>query len=206
GGGGYSMLQGARVVYDRGESIRDLLAAEIRIRARLIAQSVYAPSWSLGPAAARAPVRQAFTPSAVVVARPDSTLLRVLAINDFHGALEPQVWPWSAGRPVGGAAALKPWLDSLARGCFCTTIRLDAGDEMQGTPVSNFNFGRPAIAALNAFGIDAAARLRRRRASGAPRAAAGAGRGRLRHRPGARGCVLRRRRRGDAPRPRRLPR
>src|SRR3989454_2203994 len=48
--------------------------------------------------------------------------------------------------------------DSLARGCFCTTIRLDAGDEMQGTPVSNFNFGRPAIAALNAFGIDAAAR------------------------------------------------
>src|SRR5439155_166260 len=89
--------------------------------------------------------------------RPDSTLLRVLAINDFHGALEPQVWPWSAARPVGGAAALKPWLDSLARGCFCATIRLDAGDEMQGTPVSNFNFGRPAIAALNALGIDAAA-------------------------------------------------
>src|SRR2546427_9078151 len=87
----------------------------------------------------------------------DRPLLRVLAINDFHGALEPQVWPWSAGRPVGGAAALKPWLDSLARGCFCTTIRLDAGDEMQGTPVSNFNFGRPAIAALNAYGIDAAA-------------------------------------------------
>src|SRR6266702_1894921 len=157
GGGGYGMLQGARVVYDRGESIRDLLAAEIRIRAHLIVQGVYSPSWSLGPAEARAALRQAFTPAAVVVPRPDSTLLRVLAINDFHGALEPQVWPWSAGRPVGGAAALKPWLDSLARGCFCTTIRLDAGDEMQGTPVSNFNFGRPAIAALNAFGIDAAA-------------------------------------------------
>src|SRR5207249_3929297 len=157
GGGGYSMLQGARVVYDRGESIRDLLAAEIRIRAHLIAQGVYSPSWSLGPAEARAALRQTFTPSAVVVPRPDSTLLRVLAINDFHGALEPQVWPWSAGRPVGGAAALKPWLDSLARACFCIGIRLDGGDEMQGTPVSNFNFGRPAIAALNALGIDAAA-------------------------------------------------
>src|SRR3989442_9188186 len=157
GGGGYTMLQGARVVYDRGESIRDLLAAEIRIRAHLIAQGVYSPSWSLGPAEARAALRQTFTPSAVVVPRPDSTLLRVLAINDFHGALEPQVWPWSAARPVGGAAALKPWLDSLARGCFCATIRLDAGDEMQGTPVSNFNFGRPAIAAMNALGIDAAA-------------------------------------------------
>src|SRR5881398_1173470 len=157
GGGGYTMLRGARVVYDRGESIRDLLADEIRTRRLLTAQGVYSPSWSLGPAEARAALRQAFTPSVVAVPRPDSTLLRVLAINDFHGALEPQVWPWSAGRPVGGAATLKPWLDSLARGCFCTTIRLDAGDEMQGTPVSNFNFGRPAIAALNAFGIDAAA-------------------------------------------------
>jgi 2',3'-cyclic-nucleotide 2'-phosphodiesterase (5'-nucleotidase family) len=89
--------------------------------------------------------------------RPDSTMLRVLAINDFHGALEPQGWPWSGGRQVGGAAALKPWLDSLARACFCTSVRLDGGDEMQGTPVSNFNYGRPAIAALNALGIDAAA-------------------------------------------------
>ena len=157
GGGGYTMLQGARVVYDRGESIRDLLAAEIRTRRLLTAQGVSSPNWSVGPAEARAALRQAFTPSVVVVPRPDSTLLRVLAINDFHGALEPQVWPWSAARPVGGAAALKPWLDSLARGCFCATIRLDAGDEMQGTPVSNFNFGRPAIAALNALGIDAAA-------------------------------------------------
>ena len=87
----------------------------------------------------------------------DTTLLRVLAINDFHGALEPQVWPWSGGRQVGGVAALKPWLDSLARVCSCTSVRLDAGDEMQGTPVSNFNYGRPAIAALNALRIDAAA-------------------------------------------------
>src|SRR5689334_153349 len=89
--------------------------------------------------------------------RPDSTMLRVLAMNDFHGALEPQVWPWSGGRQVGGAAALKPWLDSLARACFCTSVRLDGGDEMQGTPVSNFNYGRPTIAALNVLGIDAAA-------------------------------------------------
>ena len=157
GGGGYTMLQGTRVVYDRGESIRDLLAAELRTRGHLIAQGVFSPSWSVSPAEARAALHQAFVPAVATVSRPDSTLLRVLAINDFHGALEPQVWPWSAGRPVGGAAALKPWLDSLARACFCTSIRLDAGDEMQGTPVSNFNFGRPAIAALNALGIDAAA-------------------------------------------------
>ncbi len=157
GGGGYTMLAGARVVYDRGESIRDLLAAEIRTRGHVSAQAVYTPSWSVAPAEARAALRQAFAPPAPTASRPDSTLLRVLAINDFHGALESRVWPWSGGRPVGGAAALKPWLDSLARACFCTSIRLDAGDEMQGTPVSNFNFGRPAIAAFNALGIDAAA-------------------------------------------------
>src|SRR5438093_559658 len=87
----------------------------------------------------------------------DRPLLRVLAINDFHGALEPQVWPWSGGRAVGGAVALKSWLDSLTRTCGCATIRLDAGDEMQGTLISNYSFGRPAIAAMNAFGIDAAA-------------------------------------------------
>src|SRR5439155_1490355 len=56
-----------------------------------------------------------------------------------------------------GAAARKPWLDSLARACGCTTVRLDGGDEMQGTLLSNFSFGLPAIAAMNAFGIDGAA-------------------------------------------------
>src|SRR6266702_279244 len=105
GGGGYAMLAGARVTYDRGEDVRDLLVEEIR---------------------------------------------RV------H-ALDARAWDWSGGRSVGGAAALKPWLDSLAKACRCTSVRLDAGDEMQGTPVSNLSYGRGTIAAMNAFGIDAAA-------------------------------------------------
>src|SRR5213593_1875915 len=87
----------------------------------------------------------------------DGILLRVLAINDLHGALEPQTWPWSGGRAVGGAPALKAWFDTLSRVCHCTTVRLDGGDEMQGTLLSNFGHGRAAVAALNAFGIDAAA-------------------------------------------------
>jgi len=99
----------------------------------------------------------AFAPAAPPLSQRDTTVLRVLAINDFHGALEARSWPWSGGRAVGGAAALKPWLDSLARACGCTTVRLDGGDEMQGTLLSNFTFGLPAIAAMNAFGIDAAA-------------------------------------------------
>jgi len=81
----------------------------------------------------------------------------VLTTSDLHGQLESRVWDWSQGRPVGGVAAMKPWLDSLARGCGCTSIRLDAGDEMQGTALSNATFGRGTVDALNNLGIDAAA-------------------------------------------------
>src|SRR3989442_13768516 len=87
----------------------------------------------------------------------DSTLRRVVAIADFHGGLAPRAWPWSNGRAVGGAAALKVWVDSVAGGGRCARLRVDAGDEMQGTPISNFSYGRASIEALNAFGLDAAA-------------------------------------------------
>ena len=156
GGGGYDMLRGAHVVYDRGESVVELLSDEIRRVGAVGAADYFVPSWSILPPADSA-AHAAFTPAPPPVSEADSTLLRVLALTDFHGALLPRVWMWSAGRPVGGAAAIKAWLDSLAKDCGCTSVRLDGGDEMQGTPISNFQFGRPVIAAFNAFGIDAAA-------------------------------------------------
>jgi 2',3'-cyclic-nucleotide 2'-phosphodiesterase / 3'-nucleotidase / 5'-nucleotidase len=157
GGGGYAMLRGARVVYDRGENVRDLLVAEIRRARALDARAYYRASWQIVPPEARDAARAAFAPAAIAVRTTDSTLLRVLAITDLHGQLEPRVWDWSAGRPVGGVAALKTWLDSLAKACGCTSVRLDAGDEMQGTPLSNLTYGRATIDAFNALGIDAAA-------------------------------------------------
>jgi len=160
GGGGYTMLSGARVVYDKGEDIRDLLVNEIRRAGTLQASTYLRPSWAIIPDSARAAVRAAFAAvasPAVVVRTRDSTLLRVLTITDFHGQLEPRVWDWAGGRQVGGVGALKPWLDSLARVCGCTSIRLDGGDEMQGTALSNVTFGRTTVAALNVLGIDAAA-------------------------------------------------
>ncbi len=156
GGGGYDMLRGSPVVYDRGENVTDLLANEIRTVGTVQAAAYYTPSWSILPPADSA-VRAIFAPPAPPLPETDSTLLRVLAITDFHGALAARIWPWSGGRPVGGSAALKVWLDRLARDCGCTVVRVDAGDEMQGTPASSFAYGRPVISAFNASAIDAAA-------------------------------------------------
>ncbi|MGH7567748.1 MAG: 5'-nucleotidase C-terminal domain-containing protein, partial [Gemmatimonadales bacterium] len=160
GGGGYAMLRSARVVYDRGESVRDLLAAEIRRAGALTARDFFQVNWAIVPPAAHDAARAAFggtTTAATPVGRADSTLLRVLAITDLHGQLTPRAWDWSEGRLVGGAIALKGWMDSLARACGCSAVRLDAGDQMQGTPISNLSYGRRTVEALNAIGIDAAA-------------------------------------------------
>lgn len=161
GGGGYAMLAGAPVVYDRGENVRDVLVEEIRRARTLSARDYFTANWAIVPPAAREAALAAFAragaPSAPPRSGADSTLLRVLAISDFHGALLPRTWDWSDGRPVGGAAALKTWLDSLARACGCTSVRLDAGDQMQGTAISSLQYGRPAVDVLNALEIDAAA-------------------------------------------------
>lgn len=156
GGGGYAMLQGAPVVYDRQESVRDLLADEVRRAGRLEAAAYYRRNWSLEPPAAREAARIVFAPPPAATGG-DSTLLRVLAIADLHGALEPREWEWSRGRPVGGVAALRSWFDSLTRACGCAALRLDAGDQWQGTLVSGRDYGRTTVEALNQLRLDAAA-------------------------------------------------
>lgn len=87
----------------------------------------------------------------------DSLHLRVLATHDLHGALSPTVYAWSNERPVGGAAALKAVMDTLAAACACPTVRLDGGDQMQGTLESNLTHGASVVAVLNQIGLDAAA-------------------------------------------------
>jgi len=51
GSGGFSMLIGAPVVYDRGESIRDLLIADLQRRGRISPADVFRKNWEIVPAA-----------------------------------------------------------------------------------------------------------------------------------------------------------
>ena len=87
----------------------------------------------------------------------DSIHVRVLAMTDFHGALESRTYPWTEGRLVGGAAVLKAAMDSAEAQCGCPTLRIDAGDQMQGTLTSNLFYGASTVKALNLLGLDAAA-------------------------------------------------
>jgi 2',3'-cyclic-nucleotide 2'-phosphodiesterase (5'-nucleotidase family) len=83
--------------------------------------------------------------------------LRVLATHDFHGALRPFTTFASGGRAVGGAAILKTAMDQLETSCACPTVRIDGGDQLQGSLESNLTSGVATVAAFNFLGLDAAA-------------------------------------------------
>jgi 5'-nucleotidase len=80
--------------------------------------------------------------------------VRIVHTNDFHGRLLPQQ---VGGRAAGGSAVLAAHFDSAAARFAGPTIILSAGDDMQGTAISNLSWGRATIAAHNAAGYDAAA-------------------------------------------------
>lgn len=113
-------------------------AAQLLIVALAAACAPAAPATAPAPAATPAPLR-----------------LRVVHTNDVHGRLLPQTG--ADGRAFGGAAVLAAHFDSAAARFQGPTIILSAGDEMQGTAVSNLTWGLATIQANNAAGYDAAA-------------------------------------------------
>jgi 2',3'-cyclic-nucleotide 2'-phosphodiesterase (5'-nucleotidase family) len=155
GGGGYAMLRGAPVVYDRQQEIRQLLIDEVKQRG-VVRQSDYlAQNWRLvrgsGVAAASAlPPGQPEFPAG-------TRFLRIIATNDFHGALEPR--PDANGVRRGGAAYVAAAIDRARGECAprCETLLLDAGDLFQGTPASNLSYGRPVVEYYNRMGYAASA-------------------------------------------------
>jgi 2',3'-cyclic-nucleotide 2'-phosphodiesterase (5'-nucleotidase family) len=88
---------------------------------------------------------------------PGTRFLRIIATNDFHGALEPR--PDANGVRRGGAAYLADAIERARNECAprCQTLLLDGGDLFQGTPASNLSFGRPVVEYYNRMGYAASA-------------------------------------------------
>jgi 2',3'-cyclic-nucleotide 2'-phosphodiesterase (5'-nucleotidase family) len=161
GGGGYFMLRGAPVVYDRQQEIRQLLIDEVRARGTLRPENYFTPNWRLTytgqpPAAEGGTPSPAPTPLSGPLAK-GTRRLRIIATNDFHGALESRKDAGGVAR--GGAAYVAGMIEQARRECApqCETLLLDGGDMFQGTPVSNLAFGRPVVAYYNSMGYAAAA-------------------------------------------------
>ena len=172
GGGSYTMIAGAPVVHDRQQDIRQLLTDEVRRVGALRPQDYFTRNWRIEPSSAIADLyrqmRPATTRTATVAAAnparragrpsPPATRLRIIGTNDFHGALEPRTD--SRGVRRGGAAHLATAIRQARAECVapdCESLLVDAGDQFQGTPVSNFAFGRPVAALFNQLGYAAAA-------------------------------------------------
>ena len=96
-------------------------------------------SWLAVPAAAQ----QAAAPAAPVT-------FTILHTNDIHGQLEP------SGSNPGMARVAKVVNDVRAAVGAENVLLVDAGDEMQGSLLSNLQKGKPVIATFNAMGYNVA--------------------------------------------------
>ncbi|HKU60441.1 MAG TPA: 5'-nucleotidase C-terminal domain-containing protein [Gemmatimonadales bacterium] len=120
GAGGYGMLRGAPVVYDRGQRITELLEAEV---ARGGADSAARPAsqWRIVPEVAAVAVRNLFgvAPPPLARSASDTVAFRLLAIGDVGDEL------------TAYAGGLGRAMDSLGQACACPTLRVDAGGSLQ---------------------------------------------------------------------------
>jgi 2',3'-cyclic-nucleotide 2'-phosphodiesterase/3'-nucleotidase len=150
GSGGYGMLRGLPVAYDRREPIRTVIEDAIRAAETLQAADHFAPSWRLLPPAAEAAALAMFAPL-----RPprDTVIARVVVSGALRGAFDPQMLN---GRAVGGLAALAARVDSLEAACGCPTFWVDGGGASYGAPVPALARGALTTAAFETAGVDAA--------------------------------------------------
>ena len=85
---------------------------------------------------------------------PKPVEVQVLAVNDFHGNLEPATLNTS-GTPSGGAEYLASHIDSLRATNPKNTVVVSAGDLVGASPLLSALFhDEPTIEAMNALGLD----------------------------------------------------
>ena len=94
----------------------------------------------------------------------DGRILMVVGINDTHGALlsiPPPKWVESVTTSdIGGADWFAGWLNAIradSRSKGGEVVVLDAGDEFQGTLISNEFRGKSVTDVYNAIGVTASA-------------------------------------------------
>jgi 2',3'-cyclic-nucleotide 2'-phosphodiesterase/3'-nucleotidase/5'-nucleotidase len=150
GGGGFTMIKDAPVIYDKQEEIRQLLIEEVQKRGILRPQDYFTRNWKLlYPNAPDLQIGGLAIP-------PAGPRLRIIATNDFHGALEPR--PDAQGVVRGGAAHVATMIEQARAECApCETLLVDAGDLFQGTLASNLSYGRHVVDYYNRMGYTAAA-------------------------------------------------
>jgi 2',3'-cyclic-nucleotide 2'-phosphodiesterase / 3'-nucleotidase / 5'-nucleotidase len=167
GGGGFAMLEGAPVTFTADGEVRQFLEEEVRRVGVLRPDAYAARNWRLEPAGAIAtmyaamngtPRRAPSAPTSSNAAWSQATrFLRLVAINDFHGQVEP--YTADPGPARGGGLAMAAAVTRAMNECRpqCTSILLDAGDRFTGPLTSNMAFGRPVVALMDALGLTASA-------------------------------------------------
>jgi 5'-nucleotidase len=90
---------------------------------------------------------------------PKTLTIAVVGINDFHGHLRGKVRKRQDGSDitVGGAVALKSYLDILRSEMKGRVLLIDAGDEWQGTLESTFERGHGVVEFFNRLQVAGAA-------------------------------------------------
>ncbi|MBC7844285.1 MAG: 5'-nucleotidase C-terminal domain-containing protein [Gemmatimonadaceae bacterium] len=157
GGGGFAMLAGAPLVYESKGDIREMIIDAVRKAGKLEPSAWATSNWRIIPADAAAAAKASFRNGGGDT-RSSAPRLRVIGINDFHGAFESRTGP--RGQPLGGAPALVSAIRRAQRECAppsCYSVLVDGGDEFQGTPASNLAYGRTVVTLFDSLGLTAAA-------------------------------------------------
>ena len=81
--------------------------------------------------------------------------LTIVATNDLHGQLTTETYSFTHGKPTGGAAVLKAYIDSFRQ--QGEVLLVDVGDFMQGAPESALFGGKSVVQYMNYAGYRAAA-------------------------------------------------
>jgi 5'-nucleotidase len=142
----------------RRRLLAGLAAATTLTLAPLTALAVSAPASAVRPTAASTVTAPA--PVQERARRPRKVLLQILALNDFHGQLEPSSSSSSGtinGVPAGGAEYLTTHLRQLRRKAIRNgraSITVAAGDLIGATPLLSAAFhDEPTIETMNKLGL-----------------------------------------------------